>query len=50
MDQGNRPSFDEILALFQSDEFHLLPGADASAIRDSCEAIREWERRGGIYQ
>jgi serine/threonine protein kinase len=44
----DRPTFSEILALFQHHQFGLLPNADMTGIRDFCEAILEWERRAGI--
>jgi serine/threonine protein kinase len=47
---NDRPSFTEILALFQRHDFHLLPNADANRIRDFCTAILEWERRAGVAQ
>jgi serine/threonine protein kinase len=46
----DRPSFGEILGLFQGHQFRLLPNADANFIRTFCEAILEWERRAGISQ
>jgi serine/threonine-protein kinase len=46
----DRPSFGEILELFQRHQFRLLPNADAKAIQEFCGAILEWERRAGIAQ
>jgi hypothetical protein len=42
------PTFGEIVALFQRNQFCLLPNADMTGIRDFCEAIFEWERRAGM--
>jgi serine/threonine protein kinase len=47
---GARPSFHDILCLFQRHQFNILPNADADKIQDFCEAILEWERRSGIPQ
>jgi hypothetical protein len=45
-----RPSFGDILSLFQRHNFAILPNANASEIRDYCQGILEWERRAGILQ
>jgi hypothetical protein len=45
-----RPSFRDILALFQQHDFDLFSNADAGAIRKYHAEIREWERKAGIPQ
>jgi hypothetical protein len=46
----DRPSFRDILGLFRSRHFDIVPNAAAAEIEHYCEAIVEWERRSDIPQ
>jgi serine/threonine protein kinase len=48
LDPEKRPSFREIFARVESCGFELLPGADATKIRDFCTEILAWEEDAGI--
>jgi hypothetical protein len=39
----DRPSFEDVLALFQRDNFAVVPDADAAAISGFCRYVQAWE-------
>jgi serine/threonine protein kinase len=45
MNPGDRPSFDDIFAEFQANNFDIVPGANAITIRDYARGILAWEAR-----
>jgi serine/threonine protein kinase len=47
---SDRPSFWQIFAMFQDNNFELLPGAESETIREFCNGVLEWERKAGIPQ
>jgi serine/threonine protein kinase len=47
-DPGQRPSFAEMLKEFEAVDFDILPGVDASAVRESVHRVLEWELEEGI--
>jgi serine/threonine protein kinase len=47
-DHENRPSFQDILARFQTVDFAILPAADANEIGDFCRVVLDWERQAGL--
>jgi serine/threonine protein kinase len=48
MDPKARPSFQQILTLFESRGFEILPGADPIALGNFCATVTRWEARAGI--
>jgi serine/threonine protein kinase len=49
-DPNERPSFGDILALFQAHDFALFSSAKAATVRAYCADIREWEGKAEIPQ
>jgi serine/threonine protein kinase len=47
-DPEMRPSFAEIFAVFKSDDFAILPDANAGKIDEFCTAVVRWEEQAGI--
>jgi serine/threonine protein kinase len=47
-DPENRPSFQEIFAIFQSQHFDILPGADPVQLFEFCTGVLNWEEQAGI--
>jgi serine/threonine protein kinase len=45
---GDRPSFQDILSLFQRHNYNVFPEADEFRIAEYCAGILEWEQRANV--
>jgi hypothetical protein len=43
-DPSNRPSFNDILESFESNDFRIIPEADSTAVQLYVTGVRDWEQ------